>query len=50
LPEQVVNSALNYQVAKPIVDAIMKDAGLNNPSLTGITESIAQMVQRQHVD
>src|SRR5687768_13474148 len=26
LPEQVVNSALRYQVAKPLVDAIMKDA------------------------
>lgn len=50
LPEQVVNSALNYQVAKPIVDAIMKDAGLSNPSLTGISESIAEMVHRQHVD
>ena len=44
LPEQVVNSALQYQVAKPIVDAIMKDAGLSNPSLTGIAESIAAMV------
>ncbi len=44
LSEQVVNSALQYQVAKPIVDAIMKDAGLNNPSLTGITESVASMV------
>lgn len=44
LPEQVVNSALQYQVAKPIVDAIMKDAGLNNPSLTGIAESVAGMV------
>lgn len=44
LPEQVVNSALQYQVAKPIVDAIMKDAGLSNPSLTGITQSIADMV------
>lgn len=44
LPEQVMNSALQYQVAKPIVDAIMKDAGLANPSLTGITESVAQMV------
>jgi uncharacterized membrane protein YqiK len=50
LPEQVVNSALNYQVAKPIVDAIMKDAGLSNPSLTGISESIAEMVHRQHID
>jgi uncharacterized membrane protein YqiK len=44
LPEQVVNSALHYQVAKPIVDAIMKDAGLNNPSLTGIAHSVAGMV------
>jgi len=44
LPEQVINSALQYQVAKPIVDAIMKDAGLANPSLTGITETVAQMV------
>ena len=47
LPEQVVNSALQYQVAKPIVDAIMKDAGLSNPSLTGIAESVAAMVSMQ---
>ena len=26
-PEQVMNSALQYQIAKPIVDAVMKDAG-----------------------
>jgi uncharacterized membrane protein YqiK len=45
LPEQVVNSALQYQVAKPIVDAIMKDAGLANPSLTGIAQSVADMMQ-----
>lgn len=44
LPEQVMNSALQYQVAKPIVDAIMRDAGLANPSLTGISESVAQMI------
>jgi uncharacterized membrane protein YqiK len=44
LPEQVMNSALQYQVAKPIVDAIMKDAGLANPSLTGMADSIAQML------
>jgi uncharacterized membrane protein YqiK len=43
LPEQVMNSALQYQVAKPIVDAIMKDAGLDNPSLSGIAQSVAQM-------
>lgn len=44
LPEQVMNSALQYQVAKPIVDAIMKDAGLANPSLTGIAQTVASMV------
>jgi uncharacterized membrane protein YqiK len=44
LPEQVMNSALQYQVAKPIVDAIMKDAGLANPSLTGIAQTVAGMV------
>ncbi|MGL4232174.1 MAG: flotillin family protein [Casimicrobium sp.] len=49
LPEQVVNSALQYQVAKPIVDAIMKDAGLANPSLTGIAQSVADMVQARPV-
>lgn len=43
LPEQVMNSALQYQVAKPIIDAIMKDAGLENPSLTGIAHSVAAM-------
>jgi uncharacterized membrane protein YqiK len=44
LPEQVMNSALQYQVAKPIVDAIMKDAGLANPSLTGIAQSVADII------
>jgi uncharacterized membrane protein YqiK len=44
LPEQAVNSALQYQVAKPIIDAIMKDAGLSNPSLTGMAESVAAMI------
>jgi uncharacterized membrane protein YqiK len=44
LPEQVMNSALQYQVAKPIVDAIMKDAGLANPTLTGISQTLAEMV------
>jgi uncharacterized membrane protein YqiK len=46
LPEQVMNSALQYQVAKPIVDAIMKDAGLDNPSLSGIAQSVAKMATR----
>jgi uncharacterized membrane protein YqiK len=43
LPEQVVNSALRYQVAKPLVDAIMKDAGLSNEGLTGIANSLVKM-------
>lgn len=43
-PEQVVNSALQYQIAKPIIDAVMKDAGLNNNGITGITESVAGML------
>ncbi len=47
LPEQVMNSALQYQVAKPIVDAIMKDAGLSNPTLTGMAESISHMLVPQ---
>ncbi len=43
-PEQVVNSALQYQIAKPIIDAVMKDAGLNNDGITGISESLAAMI------
>ncbi|HEY9028705.1 MAG TPA: flotillin domain-containing protein, partial [Burkholderiaceae bacterium] len=33
-PEQVMNSALQYQIAKPIVDAVMQDAGLSNQGIT----------------
>lgn len=43
-PEQVMNSALQYQLAKPIVDAVMKDAGLNNEGITGISQSLAGML------
>jgi uncharacterized membrane protein YqiK len=50
LPDQVVNSALRYQVAKPLVDAIMKDAGLSNEGLTGMAASIAQMVSKPAID
>jgi uncharacterized membrane protein YqiK len=45
LPEQVVNSALRYQVAKPLIDSIMKDAGLPNASLTGIAQTLADMTK-----
>jgi len=44
-PEQVMNSALQYQIAKPIVDAVMKDAGLNNEGITGMAQSLAGMLQ-----
>lgn len=43
LPEQVVNSALNYQIAKPVVDAIMNDAGLGSGSLTSIAQALSNI-------
>jgi uncharacterized membrane protein YqiK len=43
-PEQVMNSALQYQVAKPLVDAVMKDAGLSNEGITGIARSLTGML------
>lgn len=45
-PEQVMNSALQYQVAKPIIDAVMKDAGLANEGITGVAESLSAMLTR----
>lgn len=44
-PEQVMNSALQYQIAKPIVDAVMKDAGLSNDGITGMAQNLASMLQ-----
>ncbi|MBB4845823.1 putative membrane protein YqiK [Paucibacter oligotrophus] len=44
-PEQVMNSALQYQIAKPIVDAVMKDAGLSNEGITGMAHKLADMLQ-----
>lgn len=46
LPEQVVNSALQYQVAKPLIEAIMKDAGLASGNLSGISDALASMTQK----
>lgn len=43
LPDQVVNAALNYQIAQPLVNAIMTDAGLGNGSLTGIVQKLADI-------
>lgn len=44
-PEQVMNSALQYQLAKPIVDAVMKDAGLNNEGITGVAQALSGMLK-----
>jgi uncharacterized membrane protein YqiK len=44
-PEQVMNSALQYQIAKPIVDAVMQDAGLSNQGITGIAHNLASMLK-----
>ncbi|MCV2368616.1 flotillin family protein [Roseateles oligotrophus] len=46
-PEQVMNSALQYQIAKPIVDAVMKDAGLSNEGITGMAHSLAAMLEHK---
>ncbi|WP_431261071.1 flotillin family protein [Roseateles chitinivorans] len=47
-PEQVMNSALQYQIAKPIVDAVMKDAGLSNEGITGVAQTLAGMLSPGH--
>lgn len=44
-PEQVMNSALQYQIAKPIVDAVMHDAGLSNQGITGVAQNLAAMLK-----
>lgn len=45
-PEQVMNSALQYQLAKPIVDAVMKDAGLANEGITGVAQALSGMLAK----
>jgi len=44
-PEQVMNSALQYQVAKPVMDAVLKDVGLSNQGITGLSHNLAQLLQ-----
>lgn len=43
-PEQAMNAALQYQVAKPIVDAVMKEAGLSNEGITGMAQTLGAML------
>jgi len=45
-PEQVMNSALQYQLAKPIIDAVMKDAGLSNEGITGVAHALSGMLKK----
>ena len=40
------NSALQYQLAKPIVDAVMKDAGLSNEGITGMAHALSGMLKQ----
>lgn len=38
-----MNSALQYQAAKPIGDGVMKDAGLSNEGITGMAGALSGM-------
>ncbi|HQO28638.1 MAG TPA: flotillin domain-containing protein [Accumulibacter sp.] len=44
-PEQVMNSALQYQLAKPIVDAVMKDVGLSNEGISGVAHALSDLLK-----
>jgi uncharacterized membrane protein YqiK len=48
-PEQVVGAALQYQVSKPIVDAVMKEAGLDGHGLAGIHDAIGGMLGKANL-
>jgi hypothetical protein len=37
---------MQYQIAKPIVDAVMKDAGLSNEGITGFAQALAGMMAK----
>jgi hypothetical protein len=41
-----MNSALQYQLAKPIVDAVMKDAGLSNDGITGVAHALTGLLKK----
>lgn len=44
--EQARNSALQYQLPKPIVDAVMKDAWLSNEGVTGVAQALSGMMRK----
>ena len=43
-----MNSALQYQLAKPIVDAVMK-AGLSNDGIRGMAQALSEMPRKPDV-
>jgi len=49
-PEQVMNSALQYQVAKPVMDAVLKDVGLSNQGITGLSHNLAQLLEESKTE
>jgi uncharacterized membrane protein YqiK len=48
LAEQVVASALRYRAHAPLVDALMKDLGLNGADLDGLTAGLAAGLKAPH--
>lgn len=45
LADQLVNSALRYRGQAPLVDALMKELGMNGSHLTGLTEAANEIVE-----
>lgn len=41
-----MNSAMQYQIAKPIIDAVMKDAGLSNDGITGVSHALTGFLKK----
>jgi uncharacterized membrane protein YqiK len=49
LADQVVNSALRYRSQAPLVDAILKEIGINGGDINGLTDSLKDsLVQKAH--
>ena len=47
LADQVVNTALRYRSQAPLVDALLKEVGLDGRSLDGLSNSIRDLDQPQ---
>jgi len=46
-PEQVMNSALQYQIAKPVVDSVLQEVGLSQ-GMTGMAQNLAMMLGNEN--